>query len=181
MAFRLFDSLSDGNQVGNTEFFTAVPVEGGLFQVELDFGTGAFDGGARWLEIEVVGDILEPRQKITGSPWSHQALSVVAGSVGSAQIAAGAVGANQADDNQIQLRITGTCDPGTTLVGVNPDGSVACAVLPIGVAYLADSDGSVGSQTSIAIRDNGLPIISYRDATNGNLKVFSCGDPKCAQ
>ncbi len=95
MEFRLFDSLTGTNQIGDPEFFTAVPVEDGLFQVELDFGAGAFDGGARWLEIEVAGDVLEPRQKITGSPWSHQALSVAAGSIGSDQITAGAVGSDQ--------------------------------------------------------------------------------------
>ena len=180
MGFRLFDSLIEGNQVGDAEIFTAVSIEDGLFKVELDFGTGAFDGGARWLEIEVAGDILQPRQKITGSPWSHQALSVAVGSVGSDQIAAGAIGTNQADSDQIQLRITGTCAPGTTLAGINPDGSVACAVLPLGVAHVADSDGDVGEYTSIAIRENGLPIISYHDETNGSLKVFDCTNVACS-
>ena len=193
MGFRLFDSLTDGSQIGDTAFFTAVSVDDGLFQVELDFGTGSFDGGARWLEIEVAGDILQPRQKITGSPWSLQALSVAAGSVGSDQIAPGAVGSNQiasgavgsdelqsdsvsigsrtglegggeislggsatisiadggvgsaqiapgavtsstiatgavgaaqANDTQIQLRISGTCDPGTTLTGIGKAGHI---------------------------------------------------------
>jgi hypothetical protein len=165
--FRLFDSLTGANQIGETVAFSAIPVVDGLFQVELDFGTGVFNDGERWLEIEVAGAILDPRQKITGSP---RALSV----------AAGAVGANQADSDQIQLRITGTCAPGTTLVGVNPDGSVACAALPIGLAYLADNDGSVGEYTSIAIRDNGIPIISYRDSTNNNLKAFDCANVACS-
>ena len=217
MEFRLFDSATGTNQIGDDKFFETVPVVDGLFQVELDFGAGAFDGGERWLEIEVSGDSLEPRQKITGSPWSHQALSVAVGSVDSAQIAAGAVGAeeletdsltitsgiglqgggeialggsttisiadggvgaDQADSDQIQLRITGTCATGTVLVGINPDGSVACAALPIGVAYLADSDGNVGEHTSIAIRDNGLPIISYQG--NNNLKAFDCTNPTCS-
>ena len=34
-----------------------------------------------------------------------------------------------------------------------------------------DSEGSVGSDTAITIGSDGLPIISYRDATDGNLKV----------
>ena len=77
MAFRLFDDPNNGTQVGDTIFFTAVAVEDGLFQVELDFGAGAFDGEQRYVEVEVAGETLTPRQKITGSPWSHQALSVM--------------------------------------------------------------------------------------------------------
>ena len=95
MAFRLFDSASGDDQIGDTEFFTGVSIVDGLFQVELDFGSGAFDGGERWLEIEVSTAILQPRQKITGSPWSHQALNVAVGSIGSDQIAPGAVGSTQ--------------------------------------------------------------------------------------
>jgi hypothetical protein len=34
---------------------------------------------------------------------------------------------------------------------------------------------------AITIRASGLPIISYQDDTNGNLKVFSCGDRQCAR
>jgi hypothetical protein len=64
---------------------------------------------------------------------------------------AGAIDATQTDSDQVQLRISGNCDPGTTLVGVNPDVCVACAALPIGLTHLADSDGDVGRYTSIAI------------------------------
>src|SRR5262245_54436902 len=44
-----------------------------------------------------------------------------------------------------------------------------------------DSTGDVGSSTSIAIKQGliGLPIISYSDNTNGDLKVVSCGNASC--
>jgi hemin uptake protein HemP len=234
MEFRLFDSLTGTNQIGDTEIVEAVPVNEGLFQVELNFGAGVFDGTERWLEIEVAGNILEPRQRITGAPWSHQALSVVAGSIGSdqiapgavgpdelltdsltiasgtglqgggdvalggsttigiadggvggMQIATGAIGADQTDSDQIQLRITGSCGPGTTLAGVNSDGSVACAALPFGLIYEADSDGDVGYHTSIAIRDDGHPIISYgyrehEFSSETELRVFDCDNTACS-
>jgi len=42
-----------------------------------------------------------------------------------------------------------------------------------------DSLAAVGLFTSIAIGGDGLPIISYYDFTNGDLKVFHCGEPMC--
>jgi len=37
----------------------------------------------------------------------------------------------------------------------------------------------VGEFTSIAIGDDGLPVISYRDGTNADLKVAHCGNVAC--
>jgi hypothetical protein len=44
-----------------------------------------------------------------------------------------------------------------------------------------DSTGSVGRYTSIAIRDNGNPIISYYDITNSALKVAACTTTDCTE
>ena len=43
-----------------------------------------------------------------------------------------------------------------------------------------DSDGIVGWYTSITIGADGLPVISYRDATNEDLKVARCSNAFCA-
>jgi hypothetical protein len=44
-----------------------------------------------------------------------------------------------------------------------------------------DTNGDVGHSTSIAIRPNGNPIVSYHDATtNGDLKVAACSTPDCS-
>jgi hypothetical protein len=62
----------------------AVPVEDGVFTVELDFGDGLFDGGARFLQIAVRNrddppeqpfDVLEPRQRLTATPYALYALN----------------------------------------------------------------------------------------------------------
>jgi hypothetical protein len=43
-----------------------------------------------------------------------------------------------------------------------------------------DWSGDVGSYTSITIATDGMPVISYYDSTNGNLKVAKCGDLSCS-
>ena len=42
-----------------------------------------------------------------------------------------------------------------------------------------DSTGDVGYDPSIAIGNNGYPVISYNDATNGDLKVAACTAADC--
>jgi len=72
LAFDLWDAAAAGNQIGATVDLGAVDVVDGLFTVELDFGAGALDGSARWLEIEVDGQTLAPRQPLTRSPYAIQ-------------------------------------------------------------------------------------------------------------
>ncbi len=51
--FKLYDAASGGSQVGSTQTKSGVSVTDGLFTTELDFGSNAFDGDARYLEIAV--------------------------------------------------------------------------------------------------------------------------------
>ncbi len=81
--FKLFDADSDGTQVGSTVTVDDETVTDGLFTVQLDFGSDAFDGNARWLEIGVrpgssTGGYttLSPRQALTAVPY---AISLVPG------------------------------------------------------------------------------------------------------
>ncbi len=50
-----------------------VEVENGRFQVELDFNDSIFTGEDRWLQINVEGEALMPRQMITYTPYSIRA------------------------------------------------------------------------------------------------------------
>jgi hypothetical protein len=76
--FSLFDAASAGTQIGSTQTKTNVAISNGLFTIpNLDFGAGAFNGEARWLQIGVrcpagSGDytILTPRQALTPAPYA---------------------------------------------------------------------------------------------------------------
>jgi hypothetical protein len=80
--FKLFDSAVDGAQVGVTVPVDDLEVAEGLFTAPLDFGVGAFNGEARWLEMAVRPgesmdsyEILSPRQPVNATPYALYALS----------------------------------------------------------------------------------------------------------
>ncbi len=82
MRFKLFDGPTSppGQQVGPTLAFDglggnppAVNIVDGLFSVDLAFGEGAFSGSDRWLEIEVDGVTLAPRQALSAAPHAAYA------------------------------------------------------------------------------------------------------------
>ncbi len=79
--FRLFTDAAGGSQVGVDYLAPGVTVEDGLFVADLDFGTAAFTGEARWLEIAVrpAGGggytTLSPRQPLTAAPYALYSLN----------------------------------------------------------------------------------------------------------
>lgn len=76
--FRLWDAVAGGTQVAAPAEAPSVAVNSGRLSVQLDFGTQAFDGSDRWLEVIIVdpaGDsVLSPRQPVTATPYSLRAL-----------------------------------------------------------------------------------------------------------
>ncbi|MCG3132708.1 MAG: hypothetical protein FLDDKLPJ_03574 [Phycisphaerae bacterium] len=74
MTFALYDAPSGGAPIG-TQAAAGVQVTRGLFTVLLndngEFGAKAFTGDDRWLEIIVNGNVLTPRQKLTGAPLAQ--------------------------------------------------------------------------------------------------------------
>jgi hypothetical protein len=78
-----------GTQVGSTVQST-VEVRNGLFQVELDFGLTAFNGDARWLQVDVCCTspcapafvALTPRQPLSATPYSTHTRGIDVDDVG---------------------------------------------------------------------------------------------------
>ncbi|MBI5865406.1 MAG: hypothetical protein HZB38_13045, partial [Planctomycetes bacterium] len=73
LVFRLYDAATGGTLLG-TQTLNGVPVADGLLTVQLngagEFGPNALNGEARWLEIEVSGTPLAPRQPVSGAPYA---------------------------------------------------------------------------------------------------------------
>ena len=100
LRFSLWDAASVGTQVGTYQSLANVAVTSGVFSVTLNaadqFGSLAFDGNERWLQVEVCADstcasttLLGPRQPVTGAPYTlgpwqlnGTALSYLNGKVG---------------------------------------------------------------------------------------------------
>ena len=82
--FELYDASSNGSLLG-TETKNGILVNDGYFHVELDYGSNAFIGDARWLEISVrpasSGGFapLSPRQPLTPTPYALYALNGAGG------------------------------------------------------------------------------------------------------
>ncbi|MHC4115406.1 MAG: hypothetical protein ACYSSL_08835, partial [Planctomycetota bacterium] len=89
-SFALYDAAAGGNLVSGVLYKGQTEVTDGHFAVELDFGSNAFIGNARWLEVGVrpgeledpnVYTTLTPRQEVMPTPYALYAKSA-AGTVG---------------------------------------------------------------------------------------------------
>lgn len=101
----LADAPVAGSFTGQPYSTNGVPVTNGIFTIQPDFGPGAINGQPRWLEIGVKTNgaplpsltMLSPRQPLLAAPLAQVANTVLAlppGSVGTAELASRAVGAN---------------------------------------------------------------------------------------
>jgi len=74
----LFDAASAGTPLG-TNTFPGLFASNGLYLATLDFGSAAFNGDARWLELSVrtngaaAWTLLSPRQSLTAAPYALRA------------------------------------------------------------------------------------------------------------
>lgn len=97
----LWDAPAGGNRVGDTNVMAAVPVTNGLFVLSVDFGVGAFNGSARWLNLLVRSNgaagapaVLSPRTAVAPAPQALFAVNAVTASTAISAGTAALVGPN---------------------------------------------------------------------------------------
>lgn len=120
LRFRGYDVPSGGTALFDTDNMQ-VSVTGGFFTVSVPVPQAVLDGRALWLQIDVAGQTLSPRQEITPAPYAHSLrpgastagppLSA-SGSVFSAQLSSGFASAaalvGRAPASGTAVRATGT-------------------------------------------------------------------------
>ena len=117
LEFLLFTAATDGSQLGPALVRSDWPVNDGLFQVELDFAPGLFEGPQRFLEIRVDGVAMNPRQPVAFSPTALIATTTFGRGVGRHQI----------NPDEVQSRVSGQCDqPFSYLKSILSEGEVVC-------------------------------------------------------
>lgn len=156
--FALWDSLTNGNQVGSTQSLNAVSVNNGVFTVSLDFGANAFPGANRFLEIRTrrtgiaTFTILDPRQQVTATPYSVR--SVNASSADTLSTACAGCVQNSQINSVAGSKVTGTVGSATNVTGV-----------------VAVANGGTGSSVKNFVDLNGNQIINGTKTFTGNVGI----------
>ncbi len=189
LRFSLYGSLGGNDPLGAPRTAPGVRPDNGYFAVDLDFGSGAFQGDARYLKVEVdcgSGFVaLGPRVALNAAPYALYARSIPLAGSGTSTSAARS---DHNHDAAYQARVNGACPVGSTIRAVNANGTVTCqADAPLNrpvaptdnVSTTLDADGITGVDTSVTIGVDGLGLISYYDASKGVLKVAHCHNPAC--
>jgi hypothetical protein len=140
-SFRLYDAAVDGSLVGTEQVFPALDVVDGMFVADLDFGDGVFVATARWMEIEIDGEILTPRQPVLPAPLALYALNGNPGPMGP-QGPAGADGPMGPAGPQGSVGADGAMGPAGPQGPVGADGAMG----PQGPIGLTGATGPQGPQ-----------------------------------
>ena len=126
LVFQLWDDATAGSQVGSNIVRNNVPVNNGLFTVDLDVPQSAFNGQALWLRIQVGGQWLSPRQELLPVPY---ALGLRPGAWvnGASDAAAVVTVTNQALGTALYAQGSATGIQGVGMTGVWGQGQVGVA------------------------------------------------------
>jgi hypothetical protein len=176
MQFKLFDSSSvgTGNQLGPTITNGAVAVVNGVFTVQLNFGSTAFSGPDRFLELGVRSagsvdpyTVMSPRQPLTSSVYAVRALS--ASTADSAINATNATTATNAN-NSAQL---GGVDANQYVVTTDPRLTISGNFIQNSTSQQASSNFNISGNGTVGGVLSGNTVTSGTQYNIGGSRVFT--------
>ena len=164
MTFRLYDVANGGAPLG-VPLPQNVSVSNGLFSVNLDFTNGdtipgVFDGNDRWLEIEVNGNVLSPRQQLLATPHAGIARNL-------------ALPLNQTTSSPTIMHLITTANVGQVRglnVETTSDQIGAIAIMGQAVDQTANTE-NVGVM-GVSYSGNGFGVVGVNYATGGNTTAI---------
>lgn len=145
---KLFGAASGGTQIGAAVTNLNVSVTNGLFTTFADFGTNAYAGGARWLEVSVrtngagLFTTLAPRQLLAATPVAVFALTGNPGVPGT--------NGTPGTARQNATTVFGTGSATVSGAAVALPGLTQTVVVPTNCVVYVTTDGGVMTQSTAA-------------------------------
>lgn len=173
LEFRLWDAPVAGTAVSATVMQDDVPVQDGIFTVQIDFGE-AFGTEQRWIEVVADGTPLLPRQPVTSAPVALFALSGNPGPAGPAGTA-GQSGTMVLSTGQLVLTAASTSY--TLIPGLTQTISV-----PANAKVFVSSDGgfqNAGTGTTYGLAD--FAIFIDGNPSEVQRRIVASNTPALAQ
>lgn len=172
LQFTLYGDAAGGSGVGGPVVAAPLGVTNGLFSVQLNFGSAAFTGAERWLQIGIrtngsVGayTALTPRQAVTPTPYAITAANVAQGAGLSGAYTNPVALSNSS--NQIAGSFTGNGAAVTNVNAATLDELSASAFWQVGGNHLPASRpiGSLNNQP-LELIVNGVRALRIEPTTN---------------
>jgi hypothetical protein len=164
MVFALYDAASGGNQIGGA-ITTNPTLVNGLFTVNLDFGAGAFNGNACWLDITVQSgsdsEELTPRVQVLSSPYALYAETAANLSGGTWNATIG--------NYKSYSNVFGIFNGGSLMLGMSTNGAKMNMDLDVNGGISASSLGFDGGGSISGDGHGGLNF-------NGTIGMLSAGN-----
>jgi hypothetical protein len=179
--FTLYDASINGNVIADPVFSVENSLTNGLFTSFLDFGSSAFNGNDRWLQIGVrpsgTGNytLLTNRQQITSSPYAIQSLTAAAANSVSASNISGTVSTSQLPQSVLTNAATAVTLNGTFTGNggglSNVNASQLSGTLSTNVPELNANQFFTGANTFSNLLLQGTLNVKLITTLNSNLTV----------
>jgi hypothetical protein len=150
--FTLYDASSAGSPIGASVLKDDVVVNGGVFNVLVDFGAAAFNGDARWLEVAVrpgasagAYTTIAPRHQLAPTPYALEALRFGGKPPADYALLAGAQTFTGANTFSNPANVFAGDGLGLSVAGSNIVGGIADASLSANVAMRGADNSFTGA------------------------------------